>query len=77
MRFIDKDNDRELNLIDLYNHFQEMKSGTDTGFPNNFPVFLFVLIMDTLNGRNNLHIIGLTGEEVYNIVNKLKGRFLK
>lgn len=74
MQFYDIDSDSKLNLIDLFRQWQEFKQIDSFNHSESFIIEMFEIIMATINGRNNLEIIGFTGNEISNIVIKLKGK---
>ena len=77
MRFYDIDSDIELSLSDLFRQWKEFKAIDSFNHSNSFIIETFEILMATINGRNNLDVIGLTGNEISNIIIKLRGRIEK
>ena len=74
MRFIDLDTDREYTLADMKNDWKQFKAEDIENHCADFPTELFEIVMATVNGRNNLDIVGLTPREISNIVARLRSR---
>lgn len=76
MRFINTNTEEILNTYDIYNLCKECKEGNNgnhgTAFINEF----YGIIFDTLNGRNDFHIIGTTPDEVDRIINRIRNAIL-
>ena len=76
MKFIDLNNDEIITPEDMKRHWEEMRAEDPDNFSPNFTEYMFSFLMDTINGRNDLEIIGLTGKEISNIVIKLREKVL-
>lgn len=72
MKLYDIDADKFLTLADLKRDFITLSASEPWNYANNFKAQLFVLMMDTINGRNNCDIIGPTPKETDRIIFKLR-----
>ena len=72
MKFIDKYDNKEYSMIDLFNDYNIFKKEEPYNHCVNFTSELFEIILASINGRNDLEIIGLTPNELSNYILKLK-----
>ena len=71
MKFIDLNDDRIYTIADLKNDWNEFKEDTEN-HANSFKVEFFEILMATINGRNDLEIIGMTPREISNYIMRLR-----
>lgn len=73
MKFYDMNRDVFYTLQDIKNDFTEFKAEDPENYEQyeTFTVYLPVLMMDTINGRNDLEIVGLTPDEIERLINAL------
>ena len=71
MQFIDLNDDRVYTIADLKKDWQEFREEDPENHADRFKIEFFEILMATVNGRNDLEIIGLTPREVSNYIVKL------
>ena len=73
MKFYDMNRDVFYTLQDIKNDFTEFKAEDPENYEQyaTFTAYVPVLMMDTINGRNDLEIIGLTPDEIERLINAL------
>ncbi len=71
MKFQDMDTDQIYGIKDLHKDWKTFKEEDPDNHCETFKAELLEIIMATINGRNDLQIIGMTGKEVSSIVMKL------
>lgn len=71
MLFTDKVTGEEYTLHNMFEMWKQFKAEDPENHKNTFPDELLTIILDTVNGRNDLDISGLTMREVTNVVRKL------
>ena len=76
MRFIDLNDDQIYTLADLKKDWQEFRAEDPENHAPDFKTELFEILMATVNGRNDLDIIGLTPRETSNIIIRLRAQLL-
>ena len=76
MRFIDLNDDRVYTLQDLHSDWQEFREEEPENHADSFQIEFFEILMATINGRNDLEIIGLTHREVSNFIISLRAQLL-
>ena len=72
MKFIDLNNDRVYTIADLKKDWQEFRKEDPENHADRFKIEFFEILMATVNGRNDLEIIGLTPREVSNYIIRLR-----
>ena len=72
MRLIEIDTGRAISLPDLHRDWQTFRAEDPYNHADDFTTELFVILMDTVNGRNNCHIAGLTPTETCNYILALR-----
>ena len=72
MKFIDLNDDRVYTIADLKKDWQEFRAEDPENHADRFKIEFFEILMATVNGRNDLEIIGLTPREVSNYIVKLR-----
>ena len=76
MRFIDLNDDQIYTLADLKKDWQEFRAEDPENHAPDFKTELFEILMATVNGRNDLDIIGLTPRETSNIIIRLRAQLM-
>ena len=76
MRFIDMNDDHIYTLADLKKDWQEFRAEDPENHAPDFKTELFEILMATINGRNDLEILGLTHREVSNLTIRLRAQLL-
>ena len=72
MKFIDLNDDRVYTIADLKKDWQEFRAEDPENHADRFKIEFFEILMATVNGRNDLEIIGLTPREVSNYIIRLR-----
>ena len=72
MKFIDLNDDRVYTIADLKKDWQEFRAEDPENHADRFKIEFFEILMATINGRNDLEIIGLTPREVSNYIIRLR-----
>ena len=72
MKFIDLISEQMFSLADFKRDYIELKKEDPENHAESFKVELFEILMATVNGRNELDIIGLTAKEVSDYIIKLR-----
>jgi hypothetical protein len=72
MKLIDTYSEREYSLMDLKAHYLRFKAEEPWNHCEDFRVELFEILMASVNGRNDLDIIGLTNREVSEYMARLR-----
>ena len=72
MRFIDGNDGREYTLPDLRRDWQSFREEDPENHADSFRIEMLEILMATINGRNDLDIIGLTPREVSHIILHLR-----
>lgn len=76
MKLIDIDTGREHTLPELRREWQEFRAEDPVNHCDDFTTELFVILMDTVNGRNDCDIVGLTPCELSNYIIKLRKKVM-
>ena len=71
MKFIDLNDDREYTVADLKYDWAQFREEDPDNHADSFRIEFFEILMATINGRNDLEIIGLTPRETSNYIIKL------
>lgn len=73
MKFYDMNRDVFYTLQCIKNDFTEFKAEDPENYEQyaSFTAYVPVLMMDTISGRNDLEIIGLTPDEIERLINAL------
>ena len=72
MKFIDLYDDREYTIADLKRDWAQFREEDPDNHAASFKIEFFEILMATINGRNDLEIIGLTPREPSNYIIKLR-----
>ena len=76
MKFIDLNDDRVYTIADLKKDWQEFRAEDPENHAPDFKTELFEILMATINGRNDLEILGLTHHKVSSITLRLRTQLL-
>ena len=76
MRFIDLNDGHIYTLADLKKDWQEFRAEDPENHADRFQLEFFEILMATINGRNDLEILGLTHREVSNLTIRLRAQLL-
>ena len=77
MKFIDLNDDRVYTVADLKREWEVLRTEDPENHAESFQIELLEILMATINGRNDLEIIGMTPQEVSNYIIRLRDRVLK
>ena len=77
MQFIDLNDDRVYSLQDLHRDWAQFRQEEPENHAESFQMEMLEILMATINGRNDLEIIGMTPQEVTNYIIRLRDRVLK
>ena len=77
MKFIDLNDDRVYTVADLKKEWEALREEDPENHAESFQIELLEILMATINGRNDLEIIGMTPREVSNYIIRLRERALK
>ena len=72
MRLYDIDSERELSVMDLYNDWNTFRNEEPWNHAESFKCELHNIIMDTINGRNNCDVVGMTPNEIEGYIIRLR-----
>lgn len=72
MKLIDTYSEREYSLMDLKADYLRFKAEEPWNHCEDFRAELFGILMASVNGRNDLSIIGLTSREVSRYITRLR-----
>ena len=74
MRFIDLCDDRKYTVADLKRDWTQFREEDPVNHAASFRIELFEILMATVNGRNDLEIVGLTPRETSNLILRLRAQ---
>ena len=74
MRFIDLNDDKVFTLSDLHRDWTQFRQEDPDNHAASFRIELFEILMATINGRNDLDIIGMTPKETSNLILRLRAQ---
>ena len=74
MKFIDLNDDRVYTPADLKRDWTQFREEDPDNHAASFRIEFFEILMATINGRNDLEIIGLTSRETSNIILRLRAQ---
>ncbi len=72
MKFIDLTDDREYTLADLKRDWHRFREEDPWNHCADFRTEFFEILMATVNGRNELEIIGMTPRETDRLIRRLR-----
>ena len=76
MRFIDLNDDRVYTLQDLHRDWRAFREEDPENHADRFQIEFFEILMATVNGRNDLEIVGLTPRQISNLIIRLRTQLL-
>ena len=76
MRFIDLNDDRVYTLSDLHTDWHAFRAEDPENHAPDFKTELFEILMATINGRNDLEILGMTHREISSLALRLRAQLL-
>ena len=76
MQFIDLNDDRVYSLQDLHRDWAQFRQEDPENHAPDFKTELFEILMATVNGRNDLEIIGPTHRETDRLIQRLRAQLL-
>lgn len=74
MKFIDGYTEHEYSLQDMYSDWIEFRAEDPWNHCIDFRTEMYEILMATINGRNDLEIVGLTMKELCNYIRRLNAR---
>lgn len=72
MKFLDMETDKTITLQQMKKDYETFKKEDPDNHSETFTTELFEIIMATINGRNDLQIVGMTAKEISNYIFKLR-----
>lgn len=72
MQFIDRNDDTILTTADLFRDWKTFKAEEPENHGDTFKVEMHEILMATINGRNDLDIIGMKPAEIEHIILTLR-----
>ena len=76
MKFIDLYTDEVFTVADLKRDYIELKKEDSENHAETFKVEFFEILMATINGRNDVEIIGATAKEINNYILRLRSEIM-
>ena len=76
MQFIDLNDDRVYTLQNLHRDWVQFREEDPDNHAESFQIEFFEILMATINGRNDLEILGLTHREVSDLTLRLRAQLL-
>ena len=76
MKFIDLNDDHIYTIADLKKDWQEFRKEDSDNHADCFRIEFFEILMATINGRNDLEIIGMTHREISSLTLRLRAQLL-
>lgn len=76
MQFIDLNDDRVYTLQNLHRDWVQFREEDPENHAPDFKTELFEILMATINGRNDLEILGLTHQEISSLTLRLRAQLL-
>ena len=76
MKFIDLNDDRVYALQDLRRDWAQFREEYPENHAPDFKTELFEILMATINGRNDLEIIGMPHREISSLTLRLRAQLL-
>ena len=74
MKLIDLNDDRVYTPADLKRDWAQFRKEDPENHATSFKIEFFEILMATINGRNDLEIVGLTPREVSNYIISLRAQ---
>lgn len=76
MKLIDLNDDRVYTITDLKKDWQVFRAQEPENHAPDFKTELFEILMATINGRNDLEILGMTRREISSLTLLLRAQLL-
>ena len=76
MQFIDLNDDRVYALQDLRRDWAQFREEDPENHADRFKIEFFEILMATINGRNDLEIIGMPHREISSLTLRLRAQLL-
>ena len=76
MRFIDLNDSHTYTLAALKKEWEELRAADPENHAQDFKMELFEILMATINGRNELEILGMTHREISSLTLRLRAQLL-
>ena len=76
MRFVDLNDRRTYTLSEIKTEWELLRNQEPENHAGDFKTELFEILMATVNGRNDLEVIGLTHRETDRIIRRLRAELL-
>ena len=74
MKFIDLNDDREYTVADLKRDWAQFRQEDPDNHAVSFRIEFFEILMATINGRNDLEILGMTHREISSLTLRLRAQ---
>ena len=68
--------DNVISLQQLKREYEEFKRNDADNFPDTFIEYLYIVFIDTINGRNDCTIANMTAKEACRFIKRLQARIL-
>ena len=72
MRLYDMDDGSIYTLPELFTSWKAFRTEEPWNHAENFRTEIFGILMATVNGRNNMEIIGMTDKETDRLINRIR-----
>lgn len=66
--------EKTVSLQQLKTEYMEFKRNDTDNFPDSFTEYLYIILIDTINGRNDCTIANMTAKEAASFIERLEGR---
>ena len=76
MKLIDLNDDRVYTITDLKKDWQVFRAQEPENHAPDFKTEVFEILMATINGRNDLEILGMTHREISSLTLRLRAQLL-
>ena len=76
MRFIDLNDQRTCTLSEIRKDWDELRNQDPENTAPDFKTEVFEILMATVNGRNDLEVVGLTRRETDRLIRRLRAQLL-
>ena len=76
MQFIDTNDRKTYTLSEIRKEWELLRNQEPENHAQDFRTELFEILMATVNGRNDLEVIGLTHRETDRLINRLRAQLL-
>ena len=74
MKLIDMYDGKMYSLYDLYKEYKVFRSEDPENHADNFQTELFEILIATVNGRNDMDVVGMTAKEINNYIIRIRKR---